>query len=121
MKERMAGIQINDLCSWDVAGWVHTYTVDLLLKNLAKDSPYELVKVLRMDQASGLGYFSLRKLRVNSLTSFLQALDKSVDALNSGAEAFGTPSLLPEYLNRLHELQDAVRSELQTRLADGQD
>lgn len=107
----MAGIKINESASWLVASWVHDFTVELFLKHLAVDAPEELKKILLYDKETHLGFFSVKKLDAKSLLALRNALDKIMDALNSGEEQFGTPDMLPNYLDRLRELREAIAND----------
>jgi hypothetical protein len=100
----MAGIRIDDSVSWIVAGWVHSFTVELLLKHLSPEAPEELRKALRADEESGLHFLSLPSLGSRSASEILRTLKHIVVLLESGEEPFGTASALPAYLDRLREL-----------------
>jgi hypothetical protein len=104
----MAGIQVNQNDSWIVASWVHSYTVELLLKYLPSDAPETLKNVLYLDRESGLNFFSLQNQQPVSLIQFLQTTDRIINMVKSGQEQFGTPAIMPEYLNRVEELRRIV-------------
>ena len=82
----MAGISINESASWLVAGWVHDFTVELLLKHLPVNAPQELKNVLLYDQETKLGFFSIKDLSAESLVVLKDTLNKIIGALNSGEE-----------------------------------
>jgi hypothetical protein len=107
----MGGLKINDSNSWLVAGWVHAYTRDLALKHLPPDAPEELRKALLEDQQSGLEFVLLQRLAPESMRKLLETVDRIAELLNSGGETFGTPAILPEYLNRLGELRQALQAD----------
>jgi hypothetical protein len=104
----MAGINITDSVSWIVAGWVHSFTVELLLKHLSPEAPEELKKALRTDQESGLNLVSLQPLGSECASEMLETLKRITVLLKSGEEPFGTPSVLPAYLDRLQELMQML-------------
>ncbi|HEX9046959.1 MAG TPA: hypothetical protein VF988_08015 [Verrucomicrobiae bacterium] len=107
----MAGIVINKSSTWSVAGWVHDFTVGLLLKYLPPDACPELKNILHKDQVTGLGFFSIEDLDSASLGVLKRTLEQMTRALRSGEEYFATPSFLPSYLDRLRELQSAVAND----------
>lgn len=107
----MAGIKINNSETWVVATWVHSFTVQLLLRHLAPSAPDQLREILELDEQSGLGFFSVEAAEADTIAELKTTVELVSQQLRSGEEVFEEKDVLPSYLERLEELQHLLATD----------
>jgi hypothetical protein len=113
----MAGtFVISDDACWIPAGWVHNKVMELVANELAAEHPLVEKQMLDARTSVSVGYVDLRTSGDAEFRAVVNAADAALAKIEkAGPTVLHDPSFFPGFVERVHELQRMLQTELSER------